>query len=161
VWSSWLRRIFCRVIVLFVFIFGYRKRCEVEMIKKCADVSCGNRVVYGLKLMEMCGKYEGKGMKRSFVVLFVAVNVLIVALGAFIAYSDLYMKEYSRRTHENTAVIEVEHSPFGYRPTYEYYEVRGGETIYVVSEGSWTLDFFQLSIIVMAIVDLLWLLYIR
>jgi hypothetical protein len=100
-------------------------------------------------------------MNRNFIVLFVAVNVLIMALGGFLAYSDLYMREYSTRTHENTTVIEVEHSPFGYRPTYEYYEVRGGETIYVVSEGSWTLDFFQLSIIVMAIVDLLWLLYIR
>ena len=100
-------------------------------------------------------------MKRNFIVLFVALDILILVLGGFLAYSDLYMREYSRRTHENTTVIEVEYFPLGYRPTYEYYEVRNGETTYVVSEGSWSLDFFQLSIIITVIGSLLWLLYIR
>jgi hypothetical protein len=95
-------------------------------------------------------------MKRNFVVLFVAVNVLIVALGGFLAYSDLYIREDTSRTHENTTVIGVEYSLLAYRPTYEYYEVGNGETAYVVSEGSWTLDFFQVSIIIMVIGSLLW-----
>jgi hypothetical protein len=100
-------------------------------------------------------------MSRKFVVLFVAVNVLIVALGGFLVYSDLYMREYIRHTHENTTVIEVEYFPLGYRPTYEYYEVIDGETTYAVSEGSWTLDLFQLSIIIVGIGSLLWRLSIR
>jgi hypothetical protein len=102
-------------------------------------------------------------MKRNFVVLFVAVNVLIVALGGFLAYSDLYTRKDMSDTHENTTLVGVEYSPFAYRPTYEYVETtRNGEPLFdVVTEGSWTLDFFQLSIIVTAIVDLLWLLHIR
>jgi hypothetical protein len=85
-------------------------------------------------------------MSRKFIVLFVAVNVLIVALGVSLAYSDLYMRNYSTRTDDDTAVIGVEYLPLAYRPTYEYYEDGDGETTYVVSDGSWTLDFFQLSI---------------
>jgi hypothetical protein len=100
-------------------------------------------------------------MKRNFVVLFVAVNVLILTFGGFLAYSDLYTREYSRRTHEDTALIGVEYLPLAYRPTYEYYEARNGETTYVVSEGSWTLDFFQSSIIITVIGSLLWLLSTR
>jgi hypothetical protein len=95
-------------------------------------------------------------MKRNFVVLFVAVNVLMVALGGFLAYSDLYMRKDMSSYHENTTLIEVEYFPLGYRPTYEYYEVRNGETTCVVSEGSWTLDFFQLSIVIAVIGSLLW-----
>jgi hypothetical protein len=95
-------------------------------------------------------------MNRKFVVLFVAVNVLVVALGGFLAYSDLYVREDVSRTHENTTVIGVEYFPLGYRPTYGYYEVIGRKTTYVVSEGSWTLDFFQLSIVVVIIGILLW-----
>jgi hypothetical protein len=109
-------------------------------------------------------------MNRNFIVLFVAVNVLIMALGGFLAYSDLYVRKDTSDYHENTTLIGVEYSPLAYRPTYEYWEldpetvIRGAdpEPMYVVvTEGSLTLDFFQLSIIVMAIVDLLWLLYIR
>jgi hypothetical protein len=102
-------------------------------------------------------------MKRNFVVLFVAVNVLILVFGGFLAYSDLYIRKDTSRYHENTTLVDVEYSPLAYRPTYQYYEVdQNKEPMYVVvTEGSWTLDFFQLSIIVTAIVDLLWLLYIR
>jgi len=96
-------------------------------------------------------------MKRNFVVLFVAVNVFMMALGGFLVHSDLYMREYITRTHDDTAVIEVEYAPLAYRPTYEYYEARGGETTYVVSKGSWTLDCFQSSIVIAVIVSLLWL----
>ncbi|HDQ05417.1 MAG TPA: hypothetical protein ENN36_01680 [Candidatus Bathyarchaeota archaeon] len=99
-------------------------------------------------------------MDRNFVVLFVAVDILILVLGGFFVYSDLYMREYGARTHRNTTVIGVDYSLLSYRPTYEYYEVIGGETKYVVSAGSWALDFFQLSSIVVA-VSLLWLLYMR
>ena len=80
-------------------------------------------------------------MNRNFIVLFIAVNVLIVGLGGFLAYSDLYNREYSVRSHTNTEVIEVEYSPLGYRPTYEYYDIIPKKT--VVARGSWTLDFFQ------------------
>ncbi len=95
-------------------------------------------------------------MNRNFIVLFVAVNVLIIGLGGFLAYSDLYMREYSVRSHTNTEVIEVEYFPLGYLPTYEYYD-KGLEKT-VVSRGSWTLDFFQISVLVMAIADVMWLL---
>jgi hypothetical protein len=110
----------------------------------------------------VCGKCEGKGMKRNSIVLFVAVNVLILVFGGFLAYSDLYIRKDTSRNHENTTLIDVEYSLLAYRPTYQYTEIINYEPAYiVVTEGSWTLDFFQLSIIVMAIVDLLWLLYIR
>ena len=95
-------------------------------------------------------------MNRNFVVLLFAINVLIITSGGFIAYYDLYMREYSGYTHENTQIIEVEYYPLGYRPTYEYYDVYPKKI--VVTRGSWTLDFFQLSIIIMAVVDILWLL---
>ena len=95
-------------------------------------------------------------MNRNFIVLFIAVNVLIVGLGGFLAYSDLYNREYSVRSHTNTEVIEVEYSPLGYRPTYEYYDITPKKT--VVIRGSWTLDFFQVSILVMAVADVIWIL---
>jgi hypothetical protein len=93
-------------------------------------------------------------MKRNFVVLFVAVNVLVVAFGGCFVCYDLYLREYSTRTHDDTAVIEVEYSLLMYRPTYEYYENR--QTAYVVSKGSWTLDCFQLSIVIAVIGSLSW-----
>ena len=98
-------------------------------------------------------------MNRSFVVFFVAVNVLILAVGGFLAYSDLYIRKDISRNHENTTLIDVEYSPFAYRPTYEYVEInKAGEPLFeVVTEGSLTLDFFQLSIIAV-IISLLWLL---
>jgi len=95
-------------------------------------------------------------MNRNLLVLIVAVNVLIISLGGILAYYDLYMREYDRRTHESTRVIEVEYYPLGYRPTYEYYEISLKKI--VVTRGSWTLDFLQISVLVMAIADVIWLL---
>ena len=97
-------------------------------------------------------------MNRNFVVLFVAANVLMIALGGFLAYSDLYMRRDISRHHENTQLIGVEYSLLCYRPTYEYDEVVSGEPVYIVSEGSWTLDFFQSSIIVAAVAFLFFVL---
>jgi hypothetical protein len=101
-------------------------------------------------------------MDRNFVVLFVVVNVLILALGGFLAYSDLYLRKDTSRTHENTTLIGVEYSPLAYRPTYEYMETtRDGEPLFeVVAEGSLTLGFFQLSIIAV-IISLAWFLTTR
>jgi hypothetical protein len=109
-------------------------------------------------------------ISRDFVVLFVAVNVLVLALGGFLAYSDLYVKNDVSRYHENTTLTEVDHSLFAYRPTYEYWELdpttvnKQGvdpEPMYaVMTEGSMTLDFFQLSIIAV-IISLSWFLYMR
>ena len=98
-------------------------------------------------------------MDRNFVVLFVVVNVLILAVGGFLAYSDLYIRKDISRYHENTTLVGVEYSPLAYRPTYEYVETNPtGEPLYeVVTEGSLTLDFFQLSIIAV-IISLLWFL---
>lgn len=95
-------------------------------------------------------------MNRNFIVLFFGVNVLIIGLGGVIAYSDLYLREYSGRSHTNTKVIEVEYSPLGYTPTYEYYDNGLGKI--VVSRGSWTLDILQVSVLIMAITDVMWLL---
>jgi hypothetical protein len=100
-------------------------------------------------------------MKRNFVVLFVAVDILIMALGGFLAYSDLYIRRDTSRNHENTTLIDVEYSLLAYRPTYQYTEIINYEPAYVVvTEGSWTLDFFQISIIAV-VVSLLWLLSTR
>ncbi|MFC1487837.1 hypothetical protein ACFLRN_09160 [Thermoproteota archaeon] len=93
---------------------------------------------------------------RNLFVLIVVVNILIITFGGFLAYSDLYLREYSTRNHESTSVIEVEYSPLGYRPTYEYFDKAPKKT--VVTRGSLTLDFFQLSVLVMAIADVLWFL---
>ena len=100
-------------------------------------------------------------MNRNFVVLFVAANVLMIALGGVFTYSDLYVRRDTSRYHENTEVIGVEYSLLCYRPIYEYDEIVSGETVYVVSEGSWTLDFLQSSIIVAAIACLLYVLSAR
>lgn len=100
-------------------------------------------------------------MNREFVVLFVAVNVLMLVVGGFLSYSDLYTRMDMSYSHENTTLIGVEYSPLAYRPTYEYWEIRSGEPEYlVVTEGSLTLDFFQISIIAF-IVSLLWFLSMR
>ena len=99
-------------------------------------------------------------MNRDFVVLFVVVNVLILALGGFLVDSDLSRRDGSRN-HENTKLVGVELSPLAYRPTYEYTEITNQEPEYVVvTKGSLTLDFFQLSIIAV-IISLLWFLTMR
>ena len=100
-------------------------------------------------------------MDRNIVVLFVVVDVLMLVVGGFIAYSDLYMRRDTSVNHTNTTLVEVEYSPLGYRPTYQYTEVINEEPAYeVLTEGSLTLDFFQISIIAVAI-SLLWLLSTR
>jgi hypothetical protein len=100
-------------------------------------------------------------MDRNFVVLFVALDILILVFGGFFAYSDLYLRRDTSRNHAGTSLINVEYSALAYRPTYEYTEIVNYEPAYVVvTEGSWTLDFFQISIIVVA-VSLLWLLSTR
>ena len=109
-------------------------------------------------------------MSRDFVVLFFAVNVLILTVGGFLAYSDLYVRKDTSYYHENTTLTEVEHSLLAYRPTYEYWELdpktvnKPGvdpEPMYLVTtEGSLILDFFQVSIIVV-VISLLWFLYMR
>lgn len=100
-------------------------------------------------------------MDRNFVVLFVVVDVLILVFGGFIAYSDLYLRKDMSLNHENTTLVEVEYSPLGYRPTYQYTEIINLEPAYVVvTEGSLTLDFFQISVIAV-VVSLLWLLSTR
>ena len=96
-------------------------------------------------------------MDRNFVVLFVVVDVFILALGGFLAYSDLYIRKDASRWHENTTLVGVEHSLFGYRPTYDYWDVSSEPASLVVTEGSWTLDFFQITIIAV-IISLLWFL---
>ena len=101
-------------------------------------------------------------MDRNFVVFLVAVDILILVFGGFLAYADLYMRPDTSRYHENTTLVDVEYSPLAYRPTYHYTEVDvHQEPLYdVVTQGSWTLDFFQISIIVV-VVSLLWLLATR
>jgi hypothetical protein len=101
-------------------------------------------------------------MDRNFVVFFVAVDILILVFGGFFAYADLYMRQDTSRYHENTTLIDVAYSPLAYRPTYQYTEVDvHQEPLYeVVTEGSWTLDFFQISVIAV-VVTLLWILATR
>jgi hypothetical protein len=100
-------------------------------------------------------------MDRNFIVLFAVVDILILVVGGFLAYSDLYLRRDTSRNHAGTSLINVEYSPLAYRPTYEYTEIVNREPSYVVvTEGSWTLDFFQISLIVVA-VSLLWLLSTR
>jgi hypothetical protein len=102
-------------------------------------------------------------MDRNFVVLFVAVDILILVFGGFLVYSDLYMRKDMSLNHENTTLIEVEYSPLSYRPTYDYWELDSvtKEPLHVVvTEGSLTLDFFQISIIAV-VISLLWLLSTR
>jgi hypothetical protein len=91
-------------------------------------------------------------MNHKVFTLLIIANVVIVTFGGFLAYSDLYLRKYDTRWHANTTVIDVEYVPLVYRPTYKYYDIRPGKT--VVTIGSWSVDFFQLSIIIMAIADL-------
>ena len=94
--------------------------------------------------------------------LFVAVNILIIGLGGLIAYYDLYLREYSSRYQYDMKVTKVEYLPLVYRPTYDYsYGNSPQELEHIVSEGSWSLDFFQLSIIIMVIADLAWISFER
>lgn len=97
-------------------------------------------------------------MNRNFIILFFVINFLIVGFSAFIAYSDLYLREYSSRYQYDMKVTEVEYLPLVYRPTYDYYYgVSPQDTEHIVSKGSWSLDLFQFSILIMVIADLFWI----
>ena len=85
-------------------------------------------------------------MNKKTFGLMLLVNVVIISLSAYVVYYDLWMRRYSRYPYEPIKPIEVEWYFLGYRPTYL---VDGAEI-----RGSWTLDFLQLSIITMAIADI-------
>ncbi len=100
-------------------------------------------------------------MNRSFIFLIITVNILVIGFGGLIAISDLYLRQNTGYTQIDRKLIGVEYLPLGYRPTYEYYLHQNSslELLYVVSEGSYTLDFLQLSIIIMVIADLVWIFF--
>ena len=101
-------------------------------------------------------------MDRNFIVLFVAVNILIIGLGGFMVYSDLNLREYSSRYQFDMKVIKVEYLPLVYRPTYDYYYGNNPQDVeHIISKDGWSLDFFQLSIIIMIITDLAWISFER
>jgi hypothetical protein len=101
-------------------------------------------------------------MNRNFIVLAVAVNILTIGLGGFIVYSDLNLREYSSPYQHEVKVTEVEYLPLVYRPTYDYYYGSSiQESEHITSKGSWSLDFFQLSIVIMVIADLVWISFER
>jgi len=102
-------------------------------------------------------------VNNNLVFLIISVNILVIGFGALIAISDLYLRQNTGYTQIDRKLIGVEYLPLGYRPTYEYYlhQNSSAEFQYVVSEGSYTLDFLQLSIVIMAIFDALWFLIER
>jgi len=83
-------------------------------------------------------------MNRKKLGLFILVNVVVISLGALIAYYDLWMRR--------DAPINVEWYPLCYRPTYRVWDIASKEYIFI--HGSLTLDFLQLSTILMALVDI-------
>lgn len=91
-------------------------------------------------------------MDKQKVAILVTVNFALILLGAFAVYCDLYTHRYSVPPY---AAVEpptnIEWGFFQYRPTLIE---RDGTMV----QGSWTLDFFQLSILVAAIGDILWIL---
>ncbi|MEJ2280422.1 MAG: hypothetical protein P8X97_00660 [Candidatus Bathyarchaeota archaeon] len=97
-------------------------------------------------------------MNRDFIILFLVVNVLVIGFGGFIAYSDLYLREYSSRYQHYIKVTEVDYLPLVYRPTYDYYYgVSTHDAEHIISKGSWSLDLFQFSILIMVLADLFWI----
>jgi hypothetical protein len=59
-------------------------------------------------------------------------------------------------------LTEVEYLPLMYRPTYDYYYGSSiQESEHIISKGSWSLDFFQLSIVIMVIANLAWISFER
>jgi len=93
-------------------------------------------------------------MRNNPVVLLVLVNVLVIGFYGVLAFSDLNTRTYSINSHSTTRVVSVEYGVLSYRPTYQYYD-RGQDQV-MVTQGSWTFDFFQFAILVMAIVDIRW-----
>ena len=97
-------------------------------------------------------------MNNNLVFLIISVNILVIGFGAIISISDLFLRQNTGYTQIDRKLIGVEYLPLGYRPTYEYYlsQNSSAELHHVVSEGSYTLDFLQLSIVIVAIADALW-----
>ena len=93
-------------------------------------------------------------MRRNAAVLLVLVNVLVVGFCGVLAYSDLNTRVYSIKSHSTTRVVSVEYGVLSYLPTYQYYD-RGQDQV-MVTQGSWTFDFFQFAVVVMVIVDIRW-----
>ena len=85
-------------------------------------------------------------MKKTTLALLIFINVAVISLGGFLVYYDLWMRRHTP--------IKIEYYFLGYRPTYRVLE----GTQYINLRGSWTLDFLQVSILVMAVVDVVWLL---
>ncbi|WNZ29704.1 MAG: hypothetical protein IAX21_02200 [Candidatus Bathyarchaeota archaeon] len=94
-------------------------------------------------------------MRINPLVLLVAVNVLIIGFCGVLVYSDLNMREYDIKNHLSTRVVLVEYSILSYRPTYQYFDIKQQQVI--VTEGSWTLDYLQVSSLFMAVVDIRWI----
>ncbi|MCW4022133.1 MAG: hypothetical protein NWF02_03085 [Candidatus Bathyarchaeota archaeon] len=94
-------------------------------------------------------------MRINPVVLLVLANVLVIGFGGVLAFSDLNTRTYSIRAHSTTRVVSVEYGVLCYRPTYQYFD-RGQDQV-MVAQGSWSFDFLQFAILVMAIVDVRWI----
>ena len=94
-------------------------------------------------------------MRISPVVLLVLVNVLVIGLGGVLAYSDLNIRVYDVKNHLSTRVVSVEYGVLSYRPTYQYYDIPQDKVM--VTQGSWSFDFLQFAVIVMAVVDVRWI----
>jgi hypothetical protein len=93
-------------------------------------------------------------MNKKTLGLILLVNIVVISLGALAVYYDLWMRQYSSYPYEPIRPIKVEWYFLGYRAT--YIESGGAEV-----QGSWTLDYLQLSIILMAIVDIVLLIQYR
>lgn len=85
-------------------------------------------------------------MDRKTLAFLLLVNAVVISFGALIVYYDLWMRRYSSPPYELIKPIKVDWYFLGYHPTYRTYDG-------YVLRGSWTLDFLQLSVIVMAIAD--------
>ncbi len=94
-------------------------------------------------------------MRISPVVLLVLVNIFVIGVGGVLAFSDLNTRAYSTISHSTTRVVSVEYGVLSYRPTYQYFD-RGQDQV-IIAQGSWTFDFLQFAILVMAIVDIRWI----
>ena len=94
-------------------------------------------------------------MRLKYVGLLVAVNVLVIGFCWLLVYSDLNMRAYDFKTHLSTRVVSVEYGVLSYRPTYQYYD--NSQNKIVTTEGSWTLDYFKLASIIIAIIDVRWI----
>jgi len=94
-------------------------------------------------------------MRWNAVVLLVVANVLVIGFGSLLAYSDLNVRTYDVKSHLNTQVVSVEYGILSYCPTYQYYDKTQEQVM--VTQGSWTLDYLQLAILVMAVVDIRWI----